>query len=86
MVGTRDACSTGPVKANEQPMAVHHILALAGLGAAVLAAVTWRADRRRMRRENLDKVGWVPWTGLFMLALLAAVVLLALAAKAWVSA
>jgi hypothetical protein len=59
------------------------ILALAGLAAAVIAALAWIADRRRMRRSDLDKVGWVPWTSLFFWALMGAVVLLALAAKAW---
>ncbi len=48
----------------------------------MIAIAATLADRRRLRRADLDKVGWVPWTTLFFLALLAAVVLLALAAKA----
>ena len=37
------------------------------LGAAVVALVM---DRRRHRRDRLgapDRVGWVPWTGVFLL-------------------
>ena len=58
------------------------ILALSGTMAAIIAVAATLADRRRLRRADLDKVGWVPWTTLFFLALLAAVVLLALAVKA----
>jgi len=58
------------------------ILGLAALAAAIVATVAWIADRRRMRRSNLDRVGWVPWTSLFFWALMGAVILLALAIKA----
>jgi hypothetical protein len=63
-------------------MAMDAQLGLAGIAAVILAAIAWCADRKRLRRENLDRVGWVPWTGVFFAALLAAVVLLALAIKA----
>jgi len=63
-------------------MTTGEILEMAGLTAAMIAIAATLADRRRLRRADLDKVGWVPWTTLFFLALLAAVVLLALAAKA----
>jgi hypothetical protein len=58
------------------------LLGLTGLACAIIAATAWIAERRRLRRRDLDRVGWVPWTMLFFWALLAAVVLLALAAKA----
>lgn len=45
--------------------------------------MAWAADRRRMRRSDPDKVGFMPWTGLFFRALLAACSLLGLAAKVW---
>ncbi len=59
------------------------ILGLAGLAATIVAALAWIADRRRMRRSDLDRVGWVPWTSLFFWALMGAVILLGLAIKAW---
>lgn len=61
------------------------MLAVWGLFAVVLAAVAWEGDRRRMRRRDPDRVGLMPWTSLFFWALLAAVVLLALAARDWLA-
>jgi len=61
------------------------VLAAWGLSAVVLAAVAWAGDRRRMRRRNLDRVGLMPWTSLFFWALLAALILLGLAARAWLA-
>jgi hypothetical protein len=55
-----------------------------GLAATLLAALAWWGDRRRLRRENLDAVGWVPWTPVFFVALLVAIVALGLAGAAWV--
>ena len=39
-----------------------------GAGAVflALAAAMSFAERRRVRRERIDRVGWVPWTGLFL--------------------
>lgn len=59
------------------------LLAITGLSAAVIAAIAWTGDRRRIRRKNLDKVGFMPWTPIFFAALLVAVSLLGLAARAW---
>jgi hypothetical protein len=38
----------------------------AGLALLVLAGLMSFAERRRVRRERIDRVGWVPWTGLFL--------------------
>ena len=60
-----------------------HWLAIAGWACAALAVVAWLGDHRRNRRSEVDRVGWVPWTGVFFWSFLAAVLLLGLAGKAW---
>lgn len=50
---------------------------LAGASAA-LAILATIADRRRLRRSDPDRVGFMPWTLLTVLATLAAVMLTAL--------
>ena len=52
--------------------------------AAAVAAAAWLGDHRRMRRRDPDAVGWMPWTGLFFIALLVACVFGALAFRGWV--
>jgi len=48
-------------------------------GAALLvAALSAVADHRRLRRRNLDRPGWVPWTALQIAAALIAVLAVAL--------
>jgi len=39
------------------------------------------SDRRRDRRTDLDRIGWVPWPLILILALIAAAVLAAVALK-----
>ena len=47
------------------------LLAMRGGALILLAIIAMRMDRRRSRRRDIDRVGWVPWTGLFvMLAVL----------------
>lgn len=49
-------------------------LAWTGAGLWVLAGVAAVMERRRAKRRDvarLEQVGWVPWTGLFMLAAIA---------------
>lgn len=57
------------------------------LGAAAvvlaLALMAWWGDRRRLRRRDLDRIGLMPWEGLFFWALLAAVVLGAAGVQGW---
>ena len=57
--------------------------AVAAGAALILAVVAWLGDLRRMRRSNPDDVGFMPWTPVFFLALLAACVLLGLVAREW---
>jgi hypothetical protein len=49
---------------------------------AALGVVSALADWKRTRRRDLDRPGWVPWTGLQILALLVAVVAAVLALRA----
>lgn len=56
---------------------------VAALVAAAVAALAWWGDRRRLRRRDLDRVGLMPWEGLFFWALLAAVLFGAVSAQGW---
>ncbi|MEE4199413.1 hypothetical protein [Erythrobacter sp.] len=45
------------------------ILALAGIASWIAALVCLAMERRRVKRrslETLERVGWVPWTPLFL--------------------
>lgn len=57
------------------------IMAFAGAIAAAVAVLAWVGDRRRMKRTDLDRVGFMPWTSVFFFALMAAVLLLGVAGK-----
>ncbi|HKT86491.1 MAG TPA: hypothetical protein VJQ77_10450 [Novosphingobium sp.] len=59
-------------------------MTIAGTLAALIAVCAWVSDRRRMRRRDFDRVGFMPWTGIFFWSLLAAVLLLGLSARAWI--
>ena len=54
---------------------------LAAAGAA-LGIVSALADWKRTRRRDLDHPGWVPWTGLQLMAMIVTVVAAVLALKA----
>ncbi len=51
----------------------------ASIGALALGGVAIIADRRRNRRADLDKVGFVPWPLVLILALVASAVFARLA-------
>ena len=56
------------------------VLALWGAGFLAAALLALVMDRRRHRRDRLgapDRVGWMPWTGLFLLGAVAGAGLLA---------
>ncbi|WP_334182363.1 hypothetical protein [Novosphingobium sp.] len=57
------------------------IMGAVGALAALVAAVAWIGDRRRMKRRDLDRVGFMPWTSVFFFALMAAVLLLGVVGK-----
>ncbi|MGF7147107.1 hypothetical protein FHS96_000716 [Sphingomonas zeicaulis] len=54
--------------------------ALSGIAAAV-AGIAAFADRRRLTREDLDRVGVMPWPGVLVAAMLTAIVAAALAVR-----
>lgn len=57
------------------------LLAATGLGCWLVAAVALVAERRRHARASLDRVGWVPWTGLFLAMALCGTMFVLLGAK-----
>lgn len=61
------------------------IAALWGGGFLALALLAWLAEARRIRRARIDRVGWVPWTGVFLLCTVVGVGLLALSIKGLVA-
>lgn len=67
-------------------MSDFELLLAMGLLLAGAALIAWFGDYRRMRRRNLDAVGFMPWTTIFLLSLLGACVLLGLASRMWFAA
>ncbi len=61
-------------------------LLLPGLACVTLAIVAGFGDRRRLRRSNLDAVGFMPWQSIAFWTSLVASVLLGLAAHDWFTA
>ena len=59
------------------------VAGLIGLIAAAFALLARWADARRLRRKNPDAVGFMPWTGIYFVALLVACIELGLAARTW---
>lgn len=58
---------------------------LPGLGMFALAIWAAVADRRRMRRNRPDAVGWVPWQTIGFWANFAALLLLGAALRGWLN-
>jgi hypothetical protein len=62
-------------------MSMPNIFWITCAASLVIAMTAGWADRRRLRRTNLDRVSLMPWTMILLLALLVAVVSLVLALK-----
>jgi len=58
-------------------------LTSAALLSLVLAIYAWFADRRMLRRRNLERVGLVPWVTVFFLALIGSILIGGLAIREW---
>ncbi len=59
-----------------------HLWATIAAVAAILAVVSILADRRRHKRKSIDDVGFMPWTGISVAAMMVALLSIALAIKA----
>ena len=57
------------------------MVGLWGLGFIVLALLALLAERRRNKHARFDRVGWVPWTSVFVFCAMIGGGLIALAAK-----
>lgn len=62
-------------------MTIHATLWTAAASAGALAVAAGVAERRRSRRRDIDKVGWVPWTLVQVVALALAALMVAYAIK-----
>ncbi|ANY21366.1 hypothetical protein A6F68_02878 [Tsuneonella dongtanensis] len=60
------------------------VAALAGAASLVLAIGCLLMERRRVKRAAIDRVGWVPWTGLFLMFAVVGGGLIALGLPAWI--
>lgn len=55
------------------------LMSLWGVGFLLLALGALLGERLRMRRARIDRVGWVPWTGIFLVCAIIGGGILALA-------
>ncbi|HEY0117042.1 MAG TPA: hypothetical protein VGB54_15125 [Allosphingosinicella sp.] len=62
-------------------MSTQHWYWIAAGAAVVVAVFAGVADARRNRRDHLDRIGWVPWRGIQVIAAFALLVVLVLAVK-----
>ena len=51
---------------------------VAGAAFLLLAGLARYGESRRMRRQRIDRIGWMPWTGLFLVSAVVGLTLLAL--------
>ena len=58
------------------------ILALWGAGFLLAAIIALVMERLRQKRTRIDRIGWVPWTGLFLTCMVVGGGLLAVAVPA----
>lgn len=64
------------------------LLALLGVSLLLMAATAWIMDRRRHNRDRIsaaDRVGWMPWTMIFLLSAVIGIGLLAVSVPALIA-
>ena len=59
-----------------------HIWTVIAVGGAILSTFSIVADRRRHRRTRIEQVGFMPWTGISVFAIMVTLMATALAIKA----
>jgi hypothetical protein len=59
-----------------------HMWTVVAVAGAILSGISIVADRRRHRRTNIERVGFMPWTGLSVLSIMVTLLSTALAIKA----
>ena len=73
-------CAVGSGKGATMHWTRYSLLILGG-AAALLALAAWIGDHCRSKRNDLDRVGVVPWTDVFFWSTMATVLLLGLGAR-----
>ncbi|WP_232367326.1 hypothetical protein [Altererythrobacter lutimaris] len=46
------------------------LMALVGCAFVLVGAIAGTMERRRLKREDIKRVGWVPWLGIFVGAMI----------------
>jgi len=59
-----------------------HMWTVVAVAGAALSGISIVADRRRHRRTNIERVGFMPWTGISVLSIMVTLLSTALAIKA----
>ena len=54
------------------------VMALVGCAFVLVGAIAGMLERRRLKREDIQRVGWVPWLGIFVCCMIIGGGLLAL--------
>ncbi|MBT0669670.1 hypothetical protein HT136_14980 [Novosphingobium profundi] len=58
---------------------------VAGSALAVIAGIASLAERRRVKRRDLERVGFMPWNAIFFVSFLGAVLLIGLGGRHWLT-
>ena len=59
----------------------NHVWIASSMVSALLVMISTVADRRRQKRKRIDDVGFMPWTGITVISVLATVITAAFAIK-----